>query len=536
MSLLCITRVLGIAAIALLAPSAWGNSLQPPPGARIGLVHVDTRPIFDPNEPADDKWVFRLANRLHFRTREQTVVEQLLFQSGDLYDGRLLDESARLLRANKYLRDASVRPVAYRDGVVDVEVQTKDVWTFNPGVSVGRRGGKNTFGFEIEELNLFGRGAGLGVGFKSGLDRDSKQLFYRDRQLGSSRWQLSTAYADNSDGRLAELSLEQPFFALDSRRAAGFSASDDSRTDSRYDLGRVIDSYRTQEKRGEIYWGRSRGLVDGWARRLTYGFAYAESRFSPTTGIATTQLLPEDRTLAYPWLAAEWVQDRFVTDRNLDRIGRTEDHAYGWRARAQAGLASSALGSDRNALLLAAEVSDGIVIDARQRLQFSADLKSRIENGAVAGGMLEAEARYHFRQSPQRVLFASLGAAVGSGLDADQQILLGGDNGLRGYPLRYQSGAGRWLFTAEQRWFTDWYPWQLFRVGAAAFFDMGGTWGHDRLGSRSQGTLRDVGIGLRLGNDRSAHGSVLHLDLAVPLDGDKSIRGLQFVVESKHRF
>jgi hypothetical protein len=536
MSLRFLTRVLGIAATTLLTPTAWGNSLQPAPGARIGLVNVDTRPIFDPNDADEDRWVYRLANRLHIRTREQTIAEQLLFHSGDLYDGRLLDESARLLRANNYLRDASVRPLAYRDGVVDVEVQTQDVWTFNPGFSFGRRGGRNTFGFELEELNLFGRGAGLGIGFKSGLDRDSKQLFYRDRQLGSSRWQLATAYADNSDGRLAELSLELPFFALDSRRAAGFSASDDNRTDSRYDLGQVIDSYQTHEKHAQVYWGRSRGLVDGWARRLIYGFTYDESRFSPAIGTAATRLLPESRKLAYPWLAAEWVQDRFETDRNLDKIGRTEDHAYGWRARAQAGLASSALGSDRNALLLAAEISDGIVIDARQRLQFSANLQSRVENGAIAGGMLEAEARYHFRQTPKRVLFASLGAAVGSALDADQQILLGGDNGLRGYPLRYQSGAGRWLFTAEQRWFTDWYPWQLFRVGAAAFFDMGGTWGHDRLGTRSQGTLKDVGIGLRLGNDRSARGSVLHLDLAFPLDGDKSIRGLQFVVETKHRF
>jgi outer membrane translocation and assembly module TamA len=529
-------RTVGFAAIVFIPAAALSDTLEPAPDARIGLVRVDAKPIFDSSESGADNWVFRLANRLHFRTREQTIADQLLFHSGDPYDGRLLDESARLLRQNHYLRDASIRPVAYRDGVVDVEVQTQDVWTFNPGFSFGRRGGKSTFGFELEELNLFGSGAGLGVGFKSGLDRDVKQIFYRDHQLGSSRWDLSTAFSDNSDGRQAELSLELPFFALDSRRASGIRISDDQRIDSRYDLGQVVDSYRTQEKHAEVYWGRSRGLIDGWARRLSYGFTFDENRFAPAAGATALHGLPADRKLVYPWIASEWVQDRFVTDRNLDQIGRTEDHANGWRVHARLGIASSVLGSDRNALLVAAAVSDGIEIGAKQKLQFSAELSSRIESGAIAGGVLEAAARYHWRQSPKRVVFASLSAAASSGLDADQQILLGGDNGLRGYPLRYQSGTGRWLFTAEQRWFTDWYPMQLFRVGAAAFVDVGGTWGQGRLGSRSQGTLKDVGIGLRLGNDRSARGSVLHVDLAFPLDGDPAIRGVQFLIETKHRF
>jgi len=129
-----------------------------------------------------------------------------------------------------------------------------------------------------------------------------------------------------------------------------------------------------------------------------------------------------------------------------------------------------------------------------------------------------------------------LSATAGSNLDADQQILLGGDNGLRGYPLRYQSGEGRWLFTAEQRWFTNWYPFQLFNVGAAVFYDMGATWGRDPLGTPSQGLLRDIGFGLRLGSARSALGNVLHIDVAYPLDGDESVKKVQFLIETKKSF
>jgi hypothetical protein len=41
---------------------------------------------------------------------------------------------------------------------------------------------------------------------------------------------------------------------------------------------------------------------------------------------------------------------------------------------------------------------------------------------------------------------------------------------------------------------------------------------------------------LRLGNARSASGSVLHIDLAFPIDGDSSIDRVQLLVETKARF
>jgi hemolysin activation/secretion protein len=115
-------------------------------------------------------------------------------------------------------------------------------------------------------------------------------------------------------------------------------------------------------------------------------------------------------------------------------------------------------------------------------------------------------------------------------------LMLGGDTGLRGYPLRYQGGQGRWLMTLEQRAFTDWYPFRLVHVGAAAFLDVGGTWGRDPYASKTQGVLGDVGVGLRLGNSRSALGNVLHIDLAFPVNGDKSIKNMQVIVETKRSF
>ncbi len=505
-------------------------------GARIGEVRIDTRAMFDTGNSKENTSLFRLANRLHIGTRDGTVTDQLLFRSGEPYARRLLDESERMLRTNHFLRDAVVRPVAYRDGVVDVEVVTQDVWTFNPGVSFGRKGGRNTSGFELEELNLLGLGTQLGIGYKSGLDRDSKTIFYRDRQLGSSWWSLSTTYSDNSDGRLGELSVEHPFYALDSRWAGGISLRDDQRIDSRYDRGEIIDEFARSERFASVYYGRATGLRDGWTRRLTFGATWDATEFSPSAQSLASRIVPSDRTLAFPWIGVEWIQDEFLTERNRTQIERIEDVAMGWRVRGQLGISSSAFGADRTSLPFEAGLSRGLRPTPRQTLLFDAGTRGRFEDSRLAATITRGAAQYFFRQSDRRLLYLGLSGEFGSKLDLDQQILLGGDSGLRGYPLRYQAGEGRWLFTAEQRLFTNWYPFRLMNVGAAVFYDMGGTWGRDPLGAPSQGVLKDFGVGLRLGNSRSALGNVVHIDVAMPLDGDSSIRNVQFIVETKRSF
>jgi outer membrane protein assembly factor BamA len=505
-------------------------------GARIGEIRIRPLDIFDTSIPEEDTALFRLANKLHIRTRESVIADQLLFESGQPYDGRLLQESARLLRDTRYLYDARIEPVALRDGVVDVEVVTNDVWTLNPGVSFGRKGGKNTSGFELEELNLLGLGTQIGVSRNQDIDRTSTLFKYRDRQLGRSWWSLALDYADNSDGKRKGIVLDRDFYALDTRWAAGSAFLDDERIDSRYDRGEVVDEYRVRQKAATVYGGWSRGLVGGEVLRWRAGYTYDDRQFDGVPGSKLPSDVPPDRKLAYPWVSAEWIQDDFRETRNRDQIERTEDFAYGWRARGRIGYASTGFGSDRDAVVFDGRVSRGFSWGRNNSLLMEASFDGRHEDGQFRDLLLEAEARYYRRHSERRLSFASLTVAVGHELDADRQVLLGGDNGLRGYPLRYQGGEGRWLLTLEQRFYSNWYPFRLVNVGGAVFADVGAAFGANPYGSEVRDTLADVGFGLRLGNSRSGLGNVLHLDVAFPLSADKSIKNVQFLVETKRSF
>src|SRR2546427_7441217 len=142
-------------------------------------------------------------------------------------------------------------------------------------------------------------------------------------------------------------------------------------------------------------------------------------------------------------------------------------------------------------------------------LLLAGTLTGRLENGEPRNVLLAGSVRYYVEQNENWLFFTTLQATKGWRLDLEDQILLGGDNGLRGYPLRYQDGTARALWTVEQRFFTDWYPFRLFRVGAAVFFDTGRTWGSAPLAAPSLGLLRDAGFGLRFGNARSGLGNVV---------------------------
>ena len=502
----------------------------------IGAVRFIRINVFDPSIEEENTALFRLANRIHVVTRESTVAAQLLFRSGDRYDARLLRESERVLRSHEYLRNARIVPVAFHDGSVDIDVVTEDTWTLKPEIKFGRAGGKNSGGVGVEEKNIFGTGGSLAVKATSDVDRTSRFVQYGDSAFAGSRWQVGALYADNSDGYAQVLNVQRPFYALDSRWAGGVSLRNEKRVDSVYDLGSIVEQFETHEREATAYTGWSSGLSGRWATRWTGGITFDERRAGSLVSANPAARLPADRQLVYPWIGAELVEDDFRETRNQDQIERTEDLALGWHGKIRLGFAAPAFGSDRQAIVFDASASKGLQSTGTHTLLLSAAAKGRIESGGLEDSLFGLATRYFWRQTPRRTLYLGLSVERGVNLDVDTQLTLGGDNGLRGYPLRYRTGQGRWLMTVEERAFTDWYPFRLFRVGAAVFADAGQTWGKAPLGLPSLGMLEDAGFGLRFGNARSGFGNVFHLDFAFPLNVRPGIDKAQILLQTEAAF
>ena len=506
-------------------------------GAIIGTVDIDIRNIFDKNDPRESSGLFRLADRLHLRTKPEAIRAQLLFKSGDRYRAQKLAETERNLRLLTYVYDAHIVPVRFADGKVDIKVTTRDVWTLSPGISFGRAGGTNATSYNLQDSNFLGYGKTVQVSRSSTVDRTSDTLAYTDPNVFGSRWTAALAYVDSSDGNERIVQIAQPFYSLDTRWSAKISALNFDRTVSRYSLGNIADQFNDNESTYELSGGISSGLIDGWTKRLLFGMHYDQNLFIPTPSTTLpAKPLPPDRTLSYPFVGFDVLEDNYKKVGDENEIGRTEDLYFGTEVTGQVGWSSGVFGADRSALMLAATVIRGFELPYEQQLFLTGDFSSRIEDGSARNLISDGAAKYYWRWRQDWLLYAALSATVTHALDPDMQLLLGGDNGLRGYPLRYESGTSRGLLTVEQRVFTDWYPFRLARVGAAVFADVGRTWGTGVVGNSDPGLLRDVGIGLRLGNTRTGLGNVLHVDFAFPLNNIAGIQKFQFLVQTFQSF
>ncbi|MDJ0709994.1 MAG: BamA/TamA family outer membrane protein [Woeseiaceae bacterium] len=505
-------------------------------GATIRNVALDKANIFDTDNPDEDKWLYRLANRFHVITRDATIRKQLLFQPGQPYSQRLVEETERILRQRKYIYDAEIRATQVEPGIVDVDVITRDIWSLVPEVSFSRGGGENKWRAGFEESNLFGRGQSLQFTYAEDKDRDSTAVSFVDEHLGRSRVALYTKLSDNSDGETQFLSVARPFYALDARWAAGGSLFADERESTLYVAGDEAAEFGHDRDYLSLFGGFSKGLRGRFARRWTYGVTYDENRFSPVADPTLPNLLPGDRQLVYPFLGFELVEDEFVTSQNKDQISRTEDFLMGRRVAASLGWSDESFGADRNALIYAASASQGFGTLGEHALLLSLQAQGRLESGDSRNAQVWLSARYYRRQSEKRLLFASVSGSTGHALDIDNPVFIGGDSGLRGYPINYQNGDSSLVATLEQRYFTDWYPWRLFRIGAAVFADVGRVWGPNPVGPERREWLSNVGIGLRIAPTRFSTRKIFHLDIAAPLNGDDSIDSVQVSFSAKRSF
>ncbi len=520
---------------------------------RVANVDVVRQDIFNTDDPAESRALFRLANLWHINTREDVIRTLLLFEEGDDVTAERIDESERLLRRKRFLYDGRVIANRQCDGDIDVAVVTRDVWSLLLTSGITRTGGKQEFEIGASEINLLGTGADLDFEVFNNLDRDGLSLGFSDTNLRNSRVGVRFRYEDTDDGQSLLAQVGQPFYAYDARRAWDLRAQESTFNRRLYRRGKEIATFAFDYKLAQASVGWSKGLVGGYANRFNVGFTIDEQRFDAISGIDGLR----DRAFAYPWVSFERIEDEYAKTRNLDRVQTTEDVFLGKQFTALVGY------SPRGDGFLVGSTfwrdgwrfpNDDVLLYGLQASGYWNSRTERAENVVSS-----AWARYRHRHTPRLALHLDAQATVTDQLDPDQQVLAGGDTGLRGYPNRFQAGSRRFRLTAEERFYTDWYLARVLRVAAAAFVDVGRAWGSSVRGaspsrspaegsslrgaspsrSPAEGSKHDndvlanVGVGLRFESTRTDRSLVYHIDLAFPLVDAPGVRGAEITLTSK---
>jgi hypothetical protein len=505
-------------------------------GAVIGSITIHAASIFDKEDPKENTKILRAADKLHVTTRESVVRRQLTFSTGDRYSRAALEESERALRHNGYLYDATIRPVYYDGQHVDIVVKTRDVWTLRPQLGFHRSGGANAIHFGIHDANFLGLGKSVSIERTNNVDRTETGIGYIDPAFARTHMQVEVGYSNNSDGSASVLGFERPFWRREEPWAMGVRGENKLQTDSLWALGEITDQFQEQRLFAQAFYGERLPSPTTSIYRLISGFTYERSTFVPLPLSAATTSLPADRTLSYPWVGLSISRDAYVSAHDMDKLGRTEDFNLGREFTVKFGVAATAFGSTENAGMVELGWQSGFSPGNGQIVTMDATATGRITSEGVQNGMFTTIARYYHRDNDHFLFYMGLRGSAVVHLDGEKQLLLGGDNGLRGYPLRYATGDKSLLLTLEERFYIDREFFHVLRIGAAVFADVGKAWGEMPSPAAHLGELKDIGIGLRFGQTRSAHAGMVRIDVAVPFDGPQSGLHPQILITAGETF
>ena len=478
-----------VARIAAFHAAAASPSCPP-----IGRVEIVRHDIFEARDGGAVSWPYRLANRLHFRTREDVIRREVLFSSDQCADAETLAQTERNLRATGFLRDARVETVpaeSGRPGAVDVRVSTWEKWTTAPRLGFMQVGNRSVWSVGIAERNLFGRGLSVEVQRRSDIDRDQTLVAVRDPGVAGSRLQAAASFADRSDGHRTELAVARPFFSLDTRFAFAARAEAFEQLDPLYQDGERVADLAHEGRALDLEGGRAIGRTANGALRLHGAYRYRRDRVEADLrrfGIAEAGL--------------SFVQHRYLRLTHVNRFERAEDFNLGHQLSAAAGVSLPALGGGKETVFfLAAGGRKGVPVGRERFLIGEASWTGRRAAGRWENGLADTRLAGAFRLMPRALLLTQARYRHGVNLDPETQLTIGAQNGLRGYAVNQWAGSRSLLLGTEARLFVADDVAQLLSFALAAFGEMGYAWPRGTAVNLRE--LRsDVGLGVMIGRNR----------------------------------
>jgi hypothetical protein len=509
----------------------------------IKAINIVILPIFDETKPEENNRLYRLANKLHPDTHSKVIKGDLLFTEGEVLDEKKIIESERILRTRRYLNSAFITSSVDCNNNKNISVNVREVWTLVPQFSYSRTGGNSNYGFGLSDANFLGLGKSLNIARTSTVLRNGNLLDYYDPNTGFFNSTLTLQYTNNDDGKSRVVALIKPFVALDNEWTGGISQEIYTQEDTLYNAGEEADRFNHQSTSQSIFYGMKLNTAAREStHRVVMGYSEAEHNFN-SVGVApdASVFVPEARQFSYPWVEYQYINDGYFEANNIQQINRVEDINLGAQVRLRIGYTSSKYNYYDKDLIYEVAYSQGVKLSEKQLLLASASSSGLYNRDNIYNNIISGKVSYHWQNFKHSQFFVNLSTANGVRLFSDLPLELGGDTGLRGYPIRYQAGDKLQLITIEQRFFgqKEWFS--LFHLGAAIFYDQGRVIGPSAIPQDQQGWLRDAGIGLRFsgtrtGNREEGTHNILHVDIASPLDGSKDIEKIQWLVTVKNGF
>ncbi|MEK6524107.1 hypothetical protein [Myroides odoratimimus] len=198
--------------------------------------------------------VEEIGNKLHFKSKNFTIKNFLIFKEGDRFDSLKIKESERLLRTQSFVRKVTMYPIptSHPDSV-DVLVRELDSWSIYPTGSIST----SSYRIKLRDRNFAGLGHDVILQYTNRY-KERKQGVYFDytvNNIQNTFIRANLLYNKQTWGDYVKgVVVDRPFYSPYTKWAGGVTLSQNFRRDSLPDINNNY-SYESRKYNTVDTWG-----------------------------------------------------------------------------------------------------------------------------------------------------------------------------------------------------------------------------------------------------------------------------------------
>jgi len=487
-------------------------------GIIVDSVVIENRDIYDTDSERYRLFVFKLANRLHYKTRQSVIKREILIKAGEKFSPELAEETARNLRHRLSIFDAWVETQILPNGHLLVKIVTIDEWSLSGGINISREGNETKYGLSATERNLLGNNQFLSLKYilQSSDDNYIVARFADNRFLGYP-YAVQLGYGDDPLGRFRRISFGHPFYNLLQPFSFDFSVATTSGRREIYSGSRLIGKSQNEGDRTAIYGAYRFG---SYKRKIQFNsqYVYRYERSFDKTIAATNKndsllakaVFPSDSLYHQVGVGIRMSNLGFVALTQIDGYGYTEDFVLGQAI--QIGFARALTSDFRDYVFDVVDIgfSQGFYLGSNLAL-FSYHRGFWLHEGRDIRRVTKLSANY-YNSSLQFLTIAARGICLSDSRVGGAEALTVGGGDIRGFDKVFLTGDRKMVFNFEGRFYPKFEIMSVF-FRPIVFADLARTWKSNEV-FKFRDFYMSSGIGLRLALERSSKSWMLRIDLA----------------------
>ena len=543
--------VAAVAVAATAGPAPAAAQTEVCQQGRLSQIEIQNNSLFAPEDIGARRfsWALSVANSVHLRTRVDYLRNQMLVDEGGCYDEEALAASVRNIRELSFIARVEAESRQSADSTWVVQLETWDEWSTGAGVYFDVESEFQFQGFYVTETNALGRGLRMSFRYRKFRERNDRSVTLASTRFLGSRARASVAAGATRTGSFFKQEYVYPFVSetgrlsvqsilqYEDREQSYFTGSDEGITNVLFPFTDRRVSFLARRRFGvpgalTLVGGEIevlRRTVSGPAQQVRREDFEAPATASDSlTALLQPQASPDSYVRLGATLGLRRI--RFTSAQGLDLLSGVQNVALGTELTLTVG---RTLGTWGTSVADTYGWLDGFAggrlgpVLANANLRAEGRYLDSSESGVSRWRDMRLSGRGLFYVRPPastaQVFTTGVRFNVRGNIDQPYQVVLGGEEGVRGYRDDELPTGSTLVGFVEERVTLPWFR-PAVDVGLTVFADYGRGWAHDIPFGQDTGWRAAVGGGIRLGFPAGT-GSVTHIEVAWPIGGRGGGRG-----------